>query len=83
MSGIEKEKYLKFLTIFKSKVLAKAIFLILVVPVLSFSELPKNEYIIENNKIYYQSDFEKLRDPSGSVHPRRLIYLVVHSLKGS
>ena len=60
MSGIEKEKYLKFLTIFKSKVLAKAIFLILVVPVLSFSELPKNEYIIENNKIYYQSDFEKL-----------------------
>ncbi len=38
----------------------KAIFIIFIIPILIFSELPKNEYIIENQKIYYQDDFERL-----------------------
>ena len=50
-----------------------------------FSSLNSNiDLLLYGTWLYdRQSDFEKLRDPSGSVHPRRLIYLVVHSLKGS
>lgn len=38
----------------------KMIFIIFIIPILIFAELPKNKYIIENQKIYYQSDFQKL-----------------------